>query len=134
MSLQKQLGCGYEQRIIDYLLHRRENYACDASIRQLAKDLGWRGKGKEIRAALDGLVQRGQVKRIEYKTGLCHWTLADKTVCVTLSDKSGAKWSETSSIPAWYDAQDWAQAMLRTFNHDLNIGQKPITLVGVETW
>lgn len=52
MSLEKQLGKDYEERLLNYLLHRRENYVLEVNLRHIAKAFGWTGKSKLVRQAL----------------------------------------------------------------------------------
>lgn len=42
MSLEKQLGKDYEERLLNYLLHRRENYVLEVNLRHIAKAFGGR--------------------------------------------------------------------------------------------
>ena len=56
MSLEKQLVKDYEERLLNYLLHRRENYVLEVNLRHIAKAFGWTGKSKLVRQALEQLV------------------------------------------------------------------------------
>lgn len=132
MNLETQLGKDYEERLLNYLLHRRENYVLDCSLRRLTKELGWHGKSKFIGQALRHLLDKGKVKKITYQTGIVHWSIADKTVRVQLMDKDGHQWEEINSIPAWLDANEWGLQTVKTFNHVLNVAQKPVKLIKAE--
>lgn len=130
--LTRQLGKSYEQRLLNYLLHRRENRLLEVNLRHVGKEFGWTGKTKYIRQALEDMAAQGKVKRIVYQTGIIHWAIADKTVHVRLMDKNGHEWTETSAIPAWLDVNEWGLSLVKTFNHDLNMVQKPVKLIKAE--
>lgn len=116
MSLEKQLGKGYEERLLNYLLHRRENYVLEVNLRHIAKAFGWTGKSKLVRQALEQLASQGKVKKVVYQTGIVHWSIADvQVVVLTVSDDT-AQWQERYAIPAWHDVQVWAQETIDSFN------------------
>lgn len=130
--LTRKLGKDYEARLLNLLLHRAENKLLEVNLRSIGKEFGWSGKAKYLRQALDQMAAEGKVKRITYQTGMVHWALADKTASVTLQDKDGYEWIETSVVPEWIDTDVWGNGLVDMFNNELNVVQKPVKLVKAE--